>query len=1069
MINCGVNMRWLNKTKTPQWVISYGIVFACTMILCWCFSCSRAVAANKSQLSGAELEEFAQNDILFYDPSADCSKGGKTEYCTTPSGSDITWIGDSYSILAKDAIDAAFPGVDYGGPISDSAQLGDGNTYIASGKCVDQAGIDSNVSDNPSGLTILQRVKDEGKLRPYLVFALGTNKGWTQAMMDKFLEIVGDDTKVVLVSIKTYNSAHGVSDNSTSGIDGGNYDSSNAILEKAAEEHSNIYLADWVAGYKDEYFAASSDDGGDGIHPGVGDGYKVWIDSIKTALPQVCTAGLLPGDNVAEKIWNYFVQADIEGLSDNAAAIAGIMGNFYGESGLNPFMHGSGGSYYRGLYMLNSDSAGSLWSQINDAVGADYWSFEKYGWWCTVGDYPDGGSCADSVLSDNGVPQDAIDTAIKMELDFLVLGKLNGEDVSNQSFHSEFMDFLDNFDVITNKDSPRSYAELFLITVEIAYEAGGVASQAPQDPGVRELGISRGHERWQDAEGRGSNAETIFDKYANTAVPTTTSYTGSATHNSSNTTAASSGGFTKYDDLTDAQIQDLAEVAIAESGDSDKSAFGNLISIMANIYEKNNSSSQNGTGLVDYVKNSEKDLFSKVSYINGSSDNEVAAAYIDTVRDVLVSGNRTLPKQIVFFNKKDAVKTAVTTSDSSDVKDKPDSWKKGEVQIENNNGGKYIFYGWLDNGKNMVMGYAEGDPPTDSSDATSSGEGVCEDSSSNTNGVGGAQIAKAAVEMSWPVQSGQDDDTHIGQCKDANGSWQTYSTAGYPPSCATNPRDLYRQQLDTWLPGDNGMDCGKFVTTVLRYTETADTKNNSALEAYFETDDMWEKLSDPSTENLKPGDVGFSPGHTFIYVGEYGGTYGVVASASQGERVGQVTQYYNESSTTSAWRYKGGIGDGLTQEQAEKLVYNYNHNVGNWDGKVAVEENYCQGNTCASRYSNCTLFSAFFVEMFTDVGFGNGWPSGIDVVDKLVGMGFERGTEPKPFAVFSTSTYRTPSGNHTGVVVGVDGDKIAIVEAGYPSENGVYVDYTDVSGEDIWYAYLDSRLDYSKLMDYINQ
>ena len=279
--------------------------------------------------------------------------------------------------------------------------------------------------------------------------------------------------------------------------------------------------------------------------------------------------------------------------------------------------------------------------------------------------------------------------------------------------------------------------------------------------------------------------------------------------------------------------------------------------------------------------------------------------------------------------------------------------------------------------------------------------------------------------MAWPVQADQNDDEHVGKCKDSDGSWKPYSTANYPNTCATNPRDLYRQQLDTWLPGDNGMDCGKYVTTVLRYAKAADTTASADLENYFKGDSNWEKLSDPSTSNLKPGDVFFQPHHVAIYIGDYGGTYGPIASASLDERVGQVTPYYNESSTTSAWRYKGSVGEGLTPEQAEKLAENYNNNVGNWDGKVAQEGNYCQGSGCASRYSNCTLFSAFFAEMFTDIGFGHGWPDGINVVDTLKEMGFETGREPKPFAIFSTSTYHTPSGNHTGVVVGVDGNSIA--------------------------------------------
>ena len=44
-------------------------------------------------------------------------------------------------------------------------------------------------------------------------------------------------------------------------------------------------------------------------------------------------ASVLSGNTIEEKIWNYFVQAGIPGVSDDAAVIAGIMGNFYAESG----------------------------------------------------------------------------------------------------------------------------------------------------------------------------------------------------------------------------------------------------------------------------------------------------------------------------------------------------------------------------------------------------------------------------------------------------------------------------------------------------------------------------------------------------------------------------------------------------------------------------------------------------------------------------------------------------------------------------------------------------------------
>lgn len=1013
--------------------------------------------SDAGALSQKLLNKYAPNYIWFYDSEEGCDSGDNSMYCTLPDSKDITWIGDSGSALAHDEdgallVPKEFPEADFG------PTFGDSTSYVQSCKGVRQSCTDNN----PSGLEILDKIIKEGKLREYLVFDLGANGYWDNDMMEEFLKLVGNDTKVILVTIA--NNASGSAED---------YAETNRIIKKAAEEHTNIYVADMAAIYKPEYFDDSD------IEYSV-EGSKAFVQLIKDTLPKDCTAGLLPGNSVAEKIWNYFVQADIDGISNNAAAIAGIMGNLYTESGLNPFMTGSTGSYYRGLYMLNSDNGGELWNAITSSVGADYWSF--YGWWCSVDDYPDGSSCADNVLLNNNVPQDAIDTAIKMELDFLVLGEINGAKASDQAFHTEFMDFIDHFDVITNKNSARSYAELFLITVEIAYETSSTPGEAPQDPGVRSFGISRGHERWQGAESRGGYAEKLYDRYSGMTVPTTT-ISSSAVVSNSNITAASSGGYNKYDDLTDAELWDLAEVAIHENS-ANITAFKNELSIMANLFEHNSNDSINGHNLWDYIGTGGR--FATSNYINGSRDDNISSTYLDATRDVLMKGNRTLPTQILEHDCVGDLEWVEVNGEKHNASNpgncagqglsNGDYYIAGQTKIHNTYGSTYIFYGWMggEAGVGDPMGYFEDNPPTDAVASNSQNNGNCPEDSKG-NGLGGEQIAQAAVKMAWPVQAGQGDDSHVGECEESSGSWITFTTAERP--CKTNARALYREQLIEQGRRRDGMDCGVYVGTVLQYvgaiekiTSTYDMEGD-----YFEQSDEWEQIENKGVESMKPGDVllangaalGHSTGHILFYVGDYGGSYGNIADASVDERVAQVGNIYNDT-VWHIWRYKGGVGDGLTPEQAEQLASNYNNNVGDWDGKVAVEENYCQGSSCASRYSNCTLFSAFFAEMFAGVS-QRGWPDGVNVVDTLKELGFETGTEPRPFAVFSTSTFHTPSGNHTGVVVGVQGSSIATIEAGYPSMNATYFDYTDVSGENIWYAYLDSKLDYTKLMNYINQ
>ncbi len=991
------------------------------------------------------LRTYGLNNTYYYDPYA-CNEGNSgTTFCTPVSGENITWIGDSYSTGAKEIIESEFPGISFGGTV---------NTDQSTIQDCKFVGVDTDClanPTNPSGLKVLQNVIAAGNLKPYLVFALGTNGGWSSSDVTEFNRIMAGqpNTRVVLVTSKT---------------PGEDFASSNELLKKMAEDNANYSLADWTMVYKESYF------GGDAEHPYDDGGFNEWVRIIKEAMPQNCTAGLLPGDSIAEKIWNYFVQANIEGVSDNPAAIAGILGNLYTESGLNPFMNGSDGDYYRGLYMLNSDNGSALWSAITSAVGNDYWKF--YGWWCGVSDYPSGSGCADSVLAQNNVPQDAIDTAIKMELDYSVLGEINGQPASDQTFHNEFKDFINNFNVISDKNSPRSYSELFLITVEIAYETSGVSGEAPQDAGVRAFGISRGHERWQGAAARGDDAEEFYNKYANMTAPTTT--VSSGTSGGTSMAVASSGGFVKYSDLTDAQIWDLAEVAMEENG-VNMTGFKNELSLMANLAEANGSQPPNGNNLVDYIANG--GWFATSGNMNGAHDIGIDSQYIDAARDVLMNGNRTLPTQIL---EHDCIKCGAGVdhayndeSHSVDLIDDYSQWQRGVtvlVQASGGLSGSWVFYDWMggEPGLGDPMGYFADNPPTETVVSNSRDMGNCPDDSSNMGSMpGGDQIAEIAVRMAWPVQAGQGDDAHVGKCKNSSGTWETYSAESYPFSCPDNPRDFYREQLDTWLPGGNALDCGIYVTTVLRYAGAMDSDDHYSLEAYFETQDMWEHLSDYSVGNLRPGDVLFSPGHVFLYVGEYGGSYGTIASASLDERVGQVTDYYNEGITNSAWRYKGYLGGGLTSEQAEKLASNYNNNVGNWDGTVAAEGNYCQDAGCASRYSNCVLFSAFFVEKFAGVS-QQGWPNGGEVVGELSGMGFEVSGEPQVLSVFS---YPTAAGGHTGVVVRIDGDKVYTVEAGYPSWPGAVVERTkqEFANFNATFAHVGGKVDTNKLMEYIGQ
>ena len=92
-----------------------------------------------------------------------------------------------------------------------------------------------------------------------------------------------------------------------------------------------------------------------------------------------------------------------------------------------------------------------------------------------------------------------------------------------------------------------------------------------------------------------------------------------------------------------------------------------------------------------------------------------------------------------------------------------------------------------------------------------------------------------------------------------------------------------------------GVDCGGFVTTILhdsgfepRYNHNGKQSEGagatSTQRAWAEAN--WQNLGTGGSVNvndLKPGDVAHSPGHTFVYVGHIDGFATEIASASQCE------------------------------------------------------------------------------------------------------------------------------------------------------------------------------------------
>lgn len=246
--------------KVALILISLVIVFACP---------TSAMALTKLQ----ELF-FSQNNIIGYDPDPECLTDSGT--CSAPSGTNITWIGDSYSVESLDKLKEKFSGVDLGTENPGNAYSP--YSYIQYSKHSSAPSYDSltDALGGPSGTTILDSLIKNNSLRDYLVFALGTNDQLGSAGTTSLLEGIANKVKdktVVLVTAYT--------------ADGLDFSADNAAKKSFAESHDNFLLADWAAIAKDEYYTS------DKSHPSANGGYDAWLNVIYSALPSNCgtTAG----------------------------------------------------------------------------------------------------------------------------------------------------------------------------------------------------------------------------------------------------------------------------------------------------------------------------------------------------------------------------------------------------------------------------------------------------------------------------------------------------------------------------------------------------------------------------------------------------------------------------------------------------------------------------------------------------------------------------------------------------------------------------------------------------------
>ena len=227
-------------------------VFAVVMSFVMAF----ILPASTYALSESQLNFYAQNNILFYDPSTTACEPA------TITGSQVTIIGDSISVGAVSEYDAQLSGADH------APKTYNGVTYdiiqVSKNFAVDVGG-------NYSGLTIAKEMEEQGDLRPYVVFALGTNDpgAVTEAKIDELMNLVGTNHKVVLTTNYAYEDKLDYSVNNA------------AILAAAKKYNGKVAVADWASeAAKHPEWLTSGDSY---VHPGP-EGSKAFVGLIKQAL-----------------------------------------------------------------------------------------------------------------------------------------------------------------------------------------------------------------------------------------------------------------------------------------------------------------------------------------------------------------------------------------------------------------------------------------------------------------------------------------------------------------------------------------------------------------------------------------------------------------------------------------------------------------------------------------------------------------------------------------------------------------------------------------------------------------
>ena len=385
----------------------------------------------------------------------------------------------------------------------------------------------------------------------------------------------------------------------------------------------------------------------------------------------------LAGNNVKEKIWNYFRG---KGLSE--AQVSGILGNAYQESRFVVTANSEKNSNYWGIFQFSKKIATDLFDKIKNAGLGKY--LEKAYW-----------------SNDKKIEQEApgtVDRLLQIVLDY----SWNDWYKHRGGTYGDWRKTIKKSAEEAKGHEPEWAAEVFVRDFE-----GGIEFNSTAD--VHKSKYYHPGTYWQHVSIRRDNAVKFFKELSGKTMAAAGENNGECCDpNGTKTT------YMKYPgdsyDMTEAQIAAIARYRVATKTTSNKSYAMSLVSFDINAFEKENGHGKSAAELARYITKRSDSEINSATYTNST--------LISGIKEV-VGGTRILPSQVytsVMLNK------AKATNYGKDVTSKIDQYLRGVTHISNN-GKEIIFWDWASPGKKSgeIYGYLESDPPAASDIAGSAG------------------------------------------------------------------------------------------------------------------------------------------------------------------------------------------------------------------------------------------------------------------------------------------------------------------------------------------------------------